>query len=301
VGTPGTAHWTSRQRGLLVALCLLVGCAASSRFEQLPEPTSEPQAETEDSGWTKEQKFLAVNGAMALAIAAYGFQFWDYGETGFQVVDEGWFGQNTSYGGADKLGHAYAAYLTGLGLASLYESWGYSRDDADLYGAISSMSAFTLIEVGDAFSKNGWSTEDVIVDAAGVLFAYWRRRAPQVGRLVDFRVEYIPTETFLNGDHSDIVTDYSGFKYLLAFKLDGIEKLRHTPLSWLEIHLGYYTRGFATGDQDYYDEKTRHLYAAVGINVSKLLSKAGYRSLGKVFEFYQAPYTYVPFDWELPQ
>lgn len=297
---PGKAPRT-RRRGLLAALCLLVGCASSSRFEKLPEPSSEPQAEIEDSGWSKEQKLLAVNGAMALAIAAYGFQFWDYGQTSFQVVDEGWFGQNTSYGGADKLGHAYAAYLTGLGLASLYESWGYDRNHADLYGAISSMSAFTLIEVGDAFSKNGWSTEDVIVDAAGVLFAYWRRRVPAVGRLVDFRVEYIPTETLLNGDHSDIVTDYSGFKYLLAFKLDGIEKLRHTPLSWLEIHLGYYTRGFATGDQDYYDEKTRHLYAAVGINVSKLLSKAGYRSLGKVFEFYQAPYTYVPFDWELPQ
>jgi hypothetical protein len=277
----------------------MVGCASPSRFERLPEPTAWP--EVEDSGWTKEQKFLAVNGAMALAVAAYGLHFRDYGETSFEVADEGWFGQSTSYGGADKLGHAYAAYLTGVGLASLYEGWGYARDDADLYGAISSMTAFTLIEVGDAFGKNGWSTQDLIVDAAGVLFGYWRRRVPAVGRLVDFRVEYIPTEAFLNGDHSDITTDYSGFKYLLALKLDGIEKLKHTPLSWLEIHLGYYTRGFATGDQEYYDDKTRHLYVAVGINVSKLLSKAGFRSFGRVFEYYQAPYTYVEFDWELPQ
>ncbi|HEX5135936.1 MAG TPA: DUF2279 domain-containing protein [Planctomycetota bacterium] len=303
--TPSVTRGAGRRRrgtALLLAACLLVGCASSSRFDQLPTPSDDVgSAGVGKTGWTKEEKFLAVNAGMALVIAAYGFQFWDYGQTNFQVVDEGWFGQNTSYGGADKLGHAYASYLTTLGLASLYESWGYHRDQADLLGALSSMGAFTMIEVGDAFSKNGWSTQDIIADAAGVLFGYWRRRAPRIGRLLDYRVEYIPTETFINGDHSDIVTDYSGFKYLLALKLDGIEKLQNTPLSWLELQVGYYTRGFATGDQFYYSDKTRHVYFAIGINVSKLFSKAGLRSFGKIFEFYQAPYTYVPFDWELPQ
>ncbi|MCI0636365.1 MAG: YfiM family protein, partial [Actinobacteria bacterium] len=246
-------------------------------------------------------KLIAVNAATTAVILAYGFQFWDYGGANFQTIDEGWFGQNTSYGGADKLGHAYSSYLAALGFASLYESWGYERPKADLYGAISSMSAFTLVEVGDAFSKNGFSWEDLVADGAGVAFAYWRRQVPAVGRFVDFRVEYIPSETFINGDHSDIVSDYSGFKYLLAFKLDGIEKLSKTPLGWLELQVGYYTRGFATGDSDYYDEKTRNLYFAVGINVSRLLSKLGLRGVGKVFEYYQAPYTYVPFDWTLPQ
>jgi hypothetical protein len=290
-------------RSLIALACLAVGCA-SARHEGLPPPRSEEveaPVEEEHGGWSKEKKFAAVNVGMAAAIAAYGFQFWDYGGAKWEVVDEGWFGQETSYGGADKLGHSYAAYLATLGLSSLYEGWGYHRDEADLRGALSAMGAITLIEVGDSFSKNGWSTEDVIADAAGVLFGYWRRRVPAVGRLLDFRVEYIPSETFVNGDHSDIVTDYSGFKYLLALKLDGIEKLRSTPLSWFELQFGYYTRGFATGDSAYYDERTRHLYFAIGINVSKLLSKGGLRSLGKVFEFYQAPYTYVPVDWELPQ
>ncbi len=278
------------------------GCATPHRYELPPaSPEVEAPPEEEHKGWTKEQKLIAVNAVTTAGILAYGLQFWDYGGANFQVIDEGWFGQNTSYGGADKLGHAYAGYLATLGFAELYENWGYERPKADLYGAISSMTAFTLIEVGDGFSKNGWSTEDLIVDAAGVLFGYWRRRVPAVGRLVDFRVEYIPSETYLEGQHSDIVTDYSGFKYLLAFKLDGIEKLSPTPLGWFELQVGYYTRGFATGDADFFDEKTRTLYFAVGLNVSRILSKVGLRKLGTFFEFYQAPYTYVPFDWTPPQ
>ena len=302
-GAGGSAEAETTKRGwraVLLAACLGVGCA-SMREDGLPPPS--PEAErpaAESTGWTKEQKFLAVNGAAALAIAAYGFQFWDYGETNFQVIDEGWFGQNTSYGGADKLGHAYSSYLFTLGFASLYEGWGYERSQADLLGAISSMTAFTLIEVGDGFSKNGYSWEDVAVDAAGVAFGYWRRRVPAVGRLVDFRAEYIPSETFLEGEHSDIVTDYSGFKYLLAFKLDGIEKLSRTPLGWFELQVGYYTRGFATGDDEFFDEKKRKAYVAIGLNVPRILSKLGLRKLGKFFEFYQAPYTYVPYDWTIP-
>jgi hypothetical protein len=279
--------------------CLAVGCA-SGRYDQLP-PASDAVPPPEHHGWSKERKLIVTNAVIAAGIAAYGFQFWDYGGKTFQVVDEGWFGQDTSYGGADKLGHAYSSYLAAVGLASLYESWGYARSDADLYGALSSMGAFTLIEVGDAFSKNGWSTEDLLADAAGVLFGYWRRRVPRLGRYLDYRVEYIPSETFVKGKHSDLVTDYSGFKYVLALKLDGFACLRNTPLSWLELQAGYFTRGFATGDGHYFDEKTRHAYFAIGLNVSKLFSKAGLRGLGKLFEFYQAPYTYVPFDWELPQ
>jgi len=302
VETPRGSRRGRYATALLLLALVVVGCA-SSPYDEPPDQPSDADypAPAEKHGWTKEQKFIAVNAAMAGIIAAYGFQFWDYGDTKWQVVDEGWFGQNTSYGGADKLGHAFASYLTTLGLSTMYENWGYERHRADLLGAASAMGAFTLIEVGDAFSKNGWSTEDIIADAAGVLFGYWRRRAPRIGRLLDYRVEYIPSETFVNGEHSDIVTDYSGFKYLLALKLEGIEKLQGSPLSWLELQFGYYTRGFATGDGDFFDDKTRTLYFAIGINVSKLFSKAGFRAFGKFFEFYQAPYTYVPFDWSLPQ
>ncbi|MDT8273804.1 MAG: hypothetical protein RRA35_11510, partial [Desulfomonilia bacterium] len=37
-------------------------------------------------------------------ILVWGLAQWDYGTTTFLVKNEGWFGKDTKYGGADKLG-----------------------------------------------------------------------------------------------------------------------------------------------------------------------------------------------------
>ncbi|HVK56440.1 MAG TPA: DUF2279 domain-containing protein, partial [Burkholderiales bacterium] len=52
-------------------------------------------------------------GGGALAVYAYGrSKWWEDGFTNrFRTVDEGWFGQNTNDGGADKLGHVFANYV----------------------------------------------------------------------------------------------------------------------------------------------------------------------------------------------
>jgi hypothetical protein len=299
VGGEAATRRPSRLRLAAALLAVLVaGCASVGGDEELLPPLHDVPPPKE--GWTKEQKLLALNAATTAVILAYGFQFWDYGGASFQFIDEGWFGADTSYGGADKIGHAYAAYLAALGFAAAYEAWGYDREEADLYGAISSMAAFTLIEVGDGFSKNGFSFEDLVLDAAGVLFGYARRRNPTLGKFLDFRVEYWPSETVQAGEKSEIATDYSGFKYLLAFKFSGFEKLENHPLGYLELHLGYYTRGFVNGDQEFYDEKTRNVYVGFGINLSHIFNKVGLKGVGKFFNFYQPPYTYIPIDWELP-
>ncbi len=42
----------------------------------------------------------------------YGMATWNWGEEdGFHVRHEGFFGQNTNNGGADKVGHAFSHYL----------------------------------------------------------------------------------------------------------------------------------------------------------------------------------------------
>jgi hypothetical protein len=53
-------------------------------------------------------RMLAVYGPAALGLALYANKnWWNEGFTGkFRTIDEGWFGQNTADGGADKLGHA---------------------------------------------------------------------------------------------------------------------------------------------------------------------------------------------------
>lgn len=283
----------------LLPIVLLAGCQLLK-----PGPTPEEEADREAAaaaaqavakpeGWSKEKKAVVANVIAGAAVLAYGLEFWDYGAKSFQFKNEGWFGANTESGGADKLGHAYATYLTTLAFANLYEYWGFEREKSDLYGALSSFGVFTLIEFGDGYSQYGFSYEDMIMDSTGIAFAYLRRRSPVIRDLLDFRVQYVPSEAFLSGGHTDIVTDYSGYKYLLALKLDGIKRLEPTPLQWFELHLGYFTRGFVTSDPEFIPEESRHLYFGVGLNLSRIFRKAGLRKVAPVFNFYQVPYTYI--------
>lgn len=287
-------------RALLLLGCLAVGCVSTTK-DGLPLPSPVEEEPAEHTGWSKEGKLIAVNAALGSAVIVYGLHYWGYGGASFQWSDERWFQKNTENAGSDKLGHAYTGYLGTMGLAALYESFGYERSEADLYGALSSMGTMTLIEVADGTSHYGFSWQDLVADGMGVAYGYWRRRVPEIGRYVDYRVEYFPSATATGGHHSDFATDYSAYKYVVALKLDAFEQLRSTPLSWFELQAGYYTKGYGAGDADFFNDKSRHFYLAVGLNMSRIFSKLGLRKIGQFFEYYQAPYTYVPLDWSLPQ
>lgn len=274
-------------------LVVFVGCATTRRDETFEVRDTDDATPVEQKGMSKERKALILNTAMAGAVAAYGLRFWDYGGVQFQTKHEGWFGANTTYGGADKLGHLYATYLGTLGFASLYEHWGYDRRDADLYGALSSMGMFTLIEVGDGFSRHGFSFEDLAFDAAGAAFGFLRRQHPRLRELVDLRVEYWPSRLVTIGGRHDLTTDYSGFRYMAALKLEGFKALEQTPLAYTEILVGYDTRGYGPSAGDYYDNKRREFFVGIGLNMSRVLRKAGLKKTAKFFNFYQVPYSYL--------
>lgn len=67
-----------------------------------------------------QPEFYVFTGLILLAGA---FQ-WDWGGNGISFHNEGWFGEDTSYGGADKMGHYYSSYLMTDLMASLYEKRG---------------------------------------------------------------------------------------------------------------------------------------------------------------------------------
>lgn len=48
-------------------------------------------------------------------IATWGTAFWNYFDSKPVMRNEGWFGKDTKYGGADKLGHLYSTSLWSLG------------------------------------------------------------------------------------------------------------------------------------------------------------------------------------------
>lgn len=244
--------------------------------------------------WPRRKKVVALNLAVTGGLAVYGAFAWDYGSDGFYTHNEGWFGRDTRYGGADKLGHAWSAYALASVYNRIYRDWGYSDEDAIAIGALSSWMQTTIVEIGDGFSKSqGFCWQDEAMNTLGVGMAYLRHRFPAIRDTVDFRLEWFPSPAFRHGDEADVFTDYSGQKCLLAIKPDGILKTGDPLLKALEFQVGYYTRGYAVSDEEYFNGKHRYGYVGIGLNVTYLLERLTGSRAANVFDYYQVPYTYI--------
>lgn len=237
---------------------------------------------------------LYTNLAGAALIVGWGAANWDYGSSSLYVSNEKWFEEDTKYGGADKVGHFYATYIIGSGLSSLYESWGYTQKDAALYGSLSSFFLMNTMEIGDAFSpEQGFSYEDCILNTLGSITSYLFATNPELSKRVDLRIEYIPSF-----QTADFVTEYEKMKYLLAVKAEGFDFISNPLLKYSELQLGYYTRNY---DNGFSDESERILYLGIGINLSKVARENGYDKTATFLNYYQIPYTYLPFENDLNQ
>lgn len=235
---------------------------------------------------------LYTNLAGAAIITAWGLANWDYGKDSPHMNNEHWFSSQTDSGGADKLGHLYGTYIIGSGLSGLYESWGYQEHEAALYGSLSSFFVMNYMEAGDAFSRDlGFSYEDFIMNALGSVSSYVLYTHPELSKRIDLRIEYLPSFTT-----ADVVTEYEKMKYLIALKADGFECITHPSLRYTELHIGYYTRHYNGG---FSEESERILYVGIGINLSRIASHYGYQKTARFFNYYQAPYTYLPFEKNL--
>ena len=244
------------------------------------------------NNWPREKKVLALNLGAVGAIAAIGDISWEYGSSSFHFRSEGWFEHDSKYGGADKMGHAFSGYALATIYNNIYRKWGYSDDEALLYGALSSWGQMTMIEFGDGFSERyGFSWEDDVMDAAGAVFASLRQKFPRLKEMIDYRLEWFPSSDFRHGDQSDPFTDYSGQKYLLALKPDGFLKTNNSFLKAMELHFGYYTRGY-DGEKDS-SSQHRCTNVGIGLNVTYLLEHLTGHNAGRLFDYIQVPYTYI--------
>ena len=217
-------------------------------------------------------------------VTVWGLAQWDYFSRSPHSQSEGWFANDTDDGGADKLGHLYTSYVAAHGLSYLYESWCFSKHDAALYGALSSFAVLGYMELGDSFSDYGFSREDFWMNALGSVAGYYLYENENLASKFDIRWEY--------GFHptgSDFTTDYENSKYLLAVKFNGFESMRSSWLKYLELHVGYYARGF----YDPAKVQQRNLYFGLGINLTDLFTSKGYRKTAVLFKYMQLPGTYL--------
>lgn len=239
----------------------------------------------------------AILTGTSLALGAYGrSQWWQDGFHGrFTRVNEGWFGQETYSGGADKLGHFYMTYA-GSRLLARALSWdGASHGEAIRTAAWYTFGAFAAIEVLDGYSRKWhFSREDMVMNAAGVGVAIAMERYAGLDRLLDLRVLYRPGRD--EGRRFDPFGDYSGQTYLIVAKLAGVPALRRPGLlRYVELAAGYGTRGYGTAGTR---SGTRNVHVGVSLNLSQLLEGAGTgkasrlrRGADLALEFVQVPGT----------
>jgi hypothetical protein len=233
---------------------------------------------------------------------AFGVLDWNWGTTSFNFHDEGFFGRGTSHGGTDKLGHAFSTYLLSDFFTHAIRRRAADPEWAELSGAVLGMGVMTTVEVLDGFSEHGLSWEDLVVDALGAGFSYLRNTVPGLRDKVDFRVEWMPSG---NVEWYRPHADYMGQKYLLAFKLAGFDRLEQTPLRYVEVHAGYFARGFHREDRLDGESKRREPYIGVGLNLQELLfgwPAVRQTTAGRIgrhtLQYVQVPYTYIahPYD-----
>ena len=249
-------------------------------------------------------KNAAVIGGIAATVGIYGANgWWKDGFTGsFHTVDEGWFGQDTYAGGADKAGHAYFTYTGARLFTRVFEAIGNDPGRALRLGAWTSLGVMTGVEIIDGFSKKfRFSMEDVVANAAGAAFAVLAEVDPRVDALLDFRLLYQRSDDAQRVGETNPLSDYSGQTFLLALKADGIPRLREVPVvRYLELLVGYNTLGYEPNDGAMNDPH-RRIYYGVGINLSRLLSDTVFRGDLKggkiqrgtdtVLEYLEVPWT----------
>ena len=237
-------------------------------------------------------------GTTVAGVTAIGLTSWNWGSSkSFRWNPEGWFGEQTGSGGADKLGHAFTSYALTNVLADRLVREGRSPERAGLSAALTSQAIMLYVELFDGLSDDhGFARQDVVMNLLGTGLAYARTVNPALRDTLDFRMEYEPSG--YKGFRP--FSDYSGQKYVLAFKLGGVSALRDTPLRYLELQTGYYTRGFSKAEKDDGLERSRHSFVGIGINLNELLfgrrtaQESELRNAGRLFfEHVQLPHTAV--------
>lgn len=211
--------------------------------------------------------------ANSVGVALYGKSKWwsDGFRSTFSTTSEGWFGQHTYSGGADKLGHFFMNYASARVFSRVFEWAGNDAEDARHTAAWMTLATFTAVEVLDGFSRNWrFSKEDVVMNLAGVGAALLLEHQRGLDDAVDLRFLYQPSRE--SGKGFDPFGDYSGQTYLLVLKGDAFPSWRaHPLLRYIEFAAGYGTRGYGGPASD---SGSRHVFVGISLNLSRVIDDA---------------------------
>ena len=211
---------------------------------------------------------------------------------GFQVNHEGWFGPNTTNGGADKASHLVDYFIVASLFADGYRVLGYSENAAILWGFGLALATGLGNEVSDGFTRHGFSWEDFAMDAAGATVASVVS-VTHTRDLFGMRTSHLPGSTYTH----DV--------YSADFKLSGLGRrlgVNIGPLRWLLLSATYGSKGYRVSPPI---ELQRQVGFEVGLNLQQILNDLGVKrntwwgySL-HLIDYIRFPYTAVGMRYDL--
>lgn len=234
-------------------------------------------------------------GGLVAAMTATRFKDITKGGASFRFKDEGFFGKNTQSLGMDKLHHAWKTYVIADVLQGIIEKRTGETRSAAYSAAAISFGLLAYGEVLDGFTeRTGFSNEDMVAHAAGAGFALARNAIPGLRQKLDFREQINPSGL---GKDLRLVDQLGERKFLFAMQLSGWKRLEDTPWRFVELHAGYFARGFTDAQRARGDPLRRRLYVGIGFNVQQLFARKPKSFVGRVargaFDYIQLPYTSI--------
>jgi len=273
----------------------------------------EAMAVQEEPGAARRRLLWASLISTGILGGAAANSFTDHPTGGFHVANEGWFGENTYVGGADKASHFVSFYIIARELPFIYEYLGYQPSTARWMGFGVSSAAGLMIELGDGTNQYGFSFEDLLMDVLGAGTAALVS-ATGTDDLVGFRFGWVPgpgTPACCRVD--GIGRDYSREIYTMDLKLAGVLRrlgLGGGPVRYLAIPARYLLVSVTYGVKGYpYSEpefRQRQVGFQVGLNLWEPLHELGVRTttwwgivLDTLTSNIQYPYTAIGYQYDL--
>ena len=260
-----------------------------------PLPREEPEAELPRWAFLERHRLLlstlipitAVGGVMANSLVAYNTNH------SFQINHEGWFGHDTTNGGADKASHLTDYFVIANLFQDVYRMLGYSENASILWGFGVAVATGFANEVSDGFTRHGFSWEDFAMDAAGATAASVVS-VTHTKDLLGMRTSHLPSDTYTH----DV--------YSADFKISGLGQrlgVNLGPLRWLLFSVTYGAKGYRVQPPI---EHQRQVGFEVGLNLQQILNDLGVKrntwwgySLHLVGDNIRFPFTAVGMRYDL--
>jgi len=180
----------------------------------------------------------------------------------FRITHEGFFGPDTTNGGADKASHLTDYFVITNLFQDVYRMLGYSENAAIAWGFGLAVATGFANEVGDGFTRHGFSWEDFAMDAAGATAASLIA-VTHTKDLLGMRTSHLPSDTYTH----DV--------YSADLKLSGLGQrlgVNIGPLRWLLVSVTYGTKGYRVQPPI---EHQRQLGFEIGLNFQQILNDVG--------------------------